>query len=170
MIGVITTRDFLSSPRGAFDLRSLIIEAPVVRDGTRALDVIETLRTAPAHMVLVYDEYGHFEGVITAMDVLEAITGDFDDSTEEPKMVTRADGSLLIAGWMPVDEFAERIGLVLELDRDYETVAGLVLDRMGRLPDVGDTLRVGRWVVEVVDLDGRRIDKLLVSRLPADQT
>jgi putative hemolysin len=170
VIGVITTRDFLSSPRGAFDLRSLIIEAPVVRDGTRALDVIETLRTAPAHMVLVYDEYGHFEGVITAMDVLEAITGDFDDSTEEPKMVTRADGSLLIAGWMPVDEFAERIGLVLELDRDYETVAGLVLDRMGRLPDVGDTLRVGRWVVEVVDLDGRRIDKLLVSRLPADQT
>ena len=85
-------------------------------------------------------------------------------------MVTRADGSLLIAGWMPVDEFAERIGLVLELDRDYETVAGLVLDRMGRLPYVGDTLRVGRWVVEVVDLDGRRIDKLLVSRLPADQT
>ncbi|MBC7479539.1 MAG: HlyC/CorC family transporter [Pseudorhodobacter sp.] len=169
VIGVITTRDFLSSPRGAFDLRSLIIEAPVVRDGTRALDVIETLRTAPAHMVLVYDEYGHFEGVITAMDILEAITGDFDEPTEEPKMVTRADGSLLIAGWMPVDEFAERVGLVLELDRDYETVAGLVLDRMGRLPGVGDTLRVGRWVVEVVDLDGRRIDKLLVSRIPADQ-
>ena len=168
VIGVITPRDFLSSPRTAFDLRSLIIPAPVVRDGTRALDVIETLRTAPAHMVLVYDEYGHFAGIISAMDVLEAITGDFDEPTEEPKVFTRDDGSLLVSGWMPVDEFAERIGLRLEPDRDYETVAGLVLDRMGRLPDLGEKLRLGRWLVEVVDLDGRRIDKLLVSRIAKD--
>ncbi len=165
IIGVVTTRDFLSTPRAAFDLRSLIIPATVVRDGTRALDVIETLRTAPAHMVLVYDEYGHFSGIITAMDVLEAITGDFDEPTEEAKLITRADGSLLVSGWMPVDEFAERIGLTLDLERDYETVAGLVLDRMGKLPQIGENLRLGRWLVEVVDLDGRRIDKLLVSRV-----
>ena len=127
--------------------------------------MIENLRRAPAHMVLVYDEYGHFEGIITPMDVLQAITGDFhEDGEAEPKMVTRKDGSLLVAGWMPVDEFADALGLQLEADRDYQTVAGMVLDRMGRLPQVGETLEEGAWRIEVVDLDGRRIDKLLVAR------
>ena len=76
---------------------------PVVRDGLPALNVIEQLKSSPAHMLLVFDEYGHFEGVITPMDVLEAITGEFagwDD--DEPKIVEREDGSLLVAGWMPV--------------------------------------------------------------------
>jgi putative hemolysin len=173
VIGVVTTRDFLAQTRaaGAFDLRSVIMPAPIVRDGLGALEVIELLRTAPAHMVLVFDEYGHFEGIITPMDLLEAITGDFSDHAEdEPKIVTRDDGSLLVAGWMPVDEFADRIGIPLDADRDYETLAGLILDRMGRLPEVGASLRLGNWKVEIVDLDGRRIDKLLVSRWPQDKS
>ena len=168
VIGVLSSRDFLEQrPRGeAFDLRALIIPAPVVRDGMAALDVIETLRQAPAHMVLVYDEYGHFEGIVTAMDVLEAITGSFgDDAEDEPKVVVREDGSLLVAGWMPVDEFADRIGLTLKGDRDYETVAGLVIDAMGSLPDVGAHVVLGGWRIEVVDLDGRRVDKLLVQKV-----
>ena len=169
IIGVLTSRDFLDHrPRGEeFDLRSLILPAPVVRDGMAALDVIETMRAAPAHMLLVYDEYGHFEGIITPMDVLQAITGDFVSSSdpEEQKVVEREDGSLLVAGWMPVDEFADHIGLTLKAERDYETVAGLVIDTLGALPDVGTVLRLGGWRIEVVDLDGRRIDKILVSRL-----
>ena len=167
IVGVLVARDLLVSDRGGdgFDLRAVLREAPVVRDGQGALDVIENLRRAPAHMVLVYDEYGHFEGIITPMDVLQAITGDFhEDGEAEPKMVTRKDGSLLVAGWMPVDEFADALGLQLEADRDYQTVAGMVLDRMGRLPQVGETLEEGAWRIEVVDLDGRRIDKLLVAR------
>lgn len=168
VIGVLSSRDFLDPrPRGeAFDLRALIIPAPVVRDGMAALDVIETLRQSPAHMALVYDEYGHFEGIVTAMDVLEAITGGFSDNAEdEPKVVMREDGSLLVAGWMPVDEFADRIGLTLKPDRDFETVAGLVIDTMGSLPDVGAHVTLGGWRIEVVDLDGRRIDKLLVQKV-----
>ena len=167
IIGVVTTRDFLSSPppRGQFDLRSVVVPAPVVQDRLGALEVIETLRAAPSHLVLVYDEHGHFEGIITSMDVLEAIAGDFDDQTvDEPKVFERGDGSLLVAGWMPVDEFAERIGMTLKSDREYQTVAGLVLERLGKLPDVGEILQMGAWQIEVVDLDGRRIDKLLVSR------
>ena len=167
IVGVLVARDLLVADRGGdgFDLRAVLREAPVVRDGQGALDVIENLRRAPAHMVLVYDEYGHFEGIITPMDVLQAITGDFhEDGEAEPKMVTRKDGSLLVAGWMPVDEFADALGLQLEADRDYQTVAGMVLDRMGRLPQVGETLEEGAWRIEVVDLDGRRIDKLLVAR------
>lgn len=170
IIGVFSSRDFLDHrPRSeAVDLRALVIAAPVVRDGMPALDVIEALRDAPAHMLLVFDEYGHFEGIISPMDVLEAITGEFHDANapDEPKVVERADGSLLVAGWMPVDEFADRIGLTLPEDRNYETVAGLVLDEMGTLPDVGAATTVGGWRIEVVDLDGRRIDKLLVARAP----
>jgi putative hemolysin len=132
-----------------------------------ALAVLETLRTAPAHMVLVYDEYGHFEGIITPMDVLQAIMGDFTDGTDsEPKLVTRSDGSLLVAGWMPADEFAAQIGLPLPEDRNFETVAGLMMNSLGRMPDLGDHVDIAGWRIEVVDLDGRRIDKLLVQRNP----
>ncbi|MGR3507549.1 MAG: hemolysin family protein [Paracoccaceae bacterium] len=167
IIGVLNTREILSAALtdAAFDLRMLLREAPVVRDGTSALEVIDCLRTTPIHMVLVFDEYGHFEGIITPMDVLEAITGEFpDDVTDEPKVVMREDGSYLVAGWMPVDEFADLLSIGLDPDRDYQTVAGLILDKLGHLPAVAERTDLQGWTVEVVDLDGRRIDKLLVSR------
>lgn len=167
IIGVLKSRDFLDAGKSGVspDPRALLIEAPVVRDGMNALDVLETLRKSPAHMVLVYDEYGHFEGIITPMDVLEAIAGEFPEGEEaEAKIAVRDDGSLLVAGWMPVDEFAERLNLTLDEARDYETVAGLVIDRMGKLPGLGEHIDVGAWRIEVVDLDGRRIDKLLAQR------
>ncbi|MBM2294439.1 HlyC/CorC family transporter [Sulfitobacter pseudonitzschiae] len=167
IIGVLTTRDILAPAlmNEPFDLRNLLREAPVVRDGKSALEVVDRLRTAPAHMVLVYDEYGHFEGIITPMDVQTAIAGEFPDHvTDELKVVTRTDGSYLVAGWMPVDEFAALLALDIAEDRDFETVAGLVLEEIGHLPDVGQVLKFQGWTIEVVDLDGRRIDKLLVSR------
>ncbi len=167
IIGVLMTRDILGPAlmNEPFDFRALLREAPVVQGGQSALEVIDRLRTAPAHMVLVYDEYGHFEGVITPMDVLEAITGEFPDSeTDEPKVVIRADGSYLIAGWMPVDEFADLLTLELEDDRDYETAAGFILEKFGRLPMVAERFDLQNWSIEVVDLDGRRIDKVLVTR------
>ncbi|SDY92461.1 hemolysin family protein [Citreimonas salinaria] len=134
IVGVLTTRDVLEigTAPGLDDLRALVVPAKVVLDGMPALDVIETLKQGPAQMVLVFDEYGHFEGIITAMDLLEAITGDFADAEyPEPKIVEREDGSLLVAGWMPVDEFADKVGLALPDDRDFETVAGLILDHIG---------------------------------------
>lgn len=167
IVGVVKSRDFLDAGASgvAPELRNLITEAPVVRDGMAALDVLETLRKTPAHMVFVYDEYGHFEGIITPMDVLEAIVGEFHEGEgAEAKIVSREDGSLLVAGWTPVDEFAERIGLVLDGDRDYATVAGFVLEKMGMLPQPGAHFELGGWRIEVVDVDGRRIDKLLVQR------
>jgi len=167
IIGVLTTREILAAALvdTAFDLHAFLREAPVVRDGTSALEVIDRLRATPSHMVLIYNEYGHFEGIITPMDVLEAITGEFpDDITDEPKVVTRADGSYLVAGWMPVDEFGDLLAIEVGSDRGYQTVAGLILDRTGHLPEVGERLDIQGWSVEIVDLDGRRIDKLLVSR------
>lgn len=167
IIGVLNVRDFIQAENGRFDLRAITRPAPVVRDAMPAIQVIEELKSAPGHTLLVYDEYGHFEGLITPMDLLGAITGGFDeDEEDEPKFVTRNDGSFLVAGWMAADEFADRLGLTLKDGDEYETVAGLVLDLAKELPKVGQTVQIGDWLIEVVDMDGRRIDKLLVQRAP----
>jgi putative hemolysin len=169
VIGVFAAHDFLDLGTDTLadraKLAPLVTAVPAVNENLSAIAVIEELRRTRGHMLFVFDEYGHFEGIITPMDVLEAITGEFLDEAEtEPKVFERRDGSLLVAGWMPVDEFADRLGLTLPHDRDFETVAGLVLEEMGTLPEVGDQLSYGGWCIEIVDLDGRRIDTLLVSR------
>ena len=166
IVGVLHSADLLQATPSGFDARALARPAPIVYDVMPAIQVIERLKSAPGQMVLVHDEYGHFEGVITPMDVLGAITGGFDDAeADEPKLVERDDGSFLVAGWMPLDEFAERLGIRLQDDPGYETVAGLVLHRAGHLPKVGEDVTEDGWRIEVVDMDGRRIDKLLVQRL-----
>jgi putative hemolysin len=173
IVGVVTVKELYdrlamqAATGSALDIRAVadIQTAPVVSDNTRALDVLKAIRSSTVHMALVFDEYGHFEGIITANDVLEAITGAFQEEGEdEPAFVVRRDGSFLVAGWMPVDEFAEKISMPLDPDADYETVAGLVLNSLHHLPEVGETFERGDWRFEVVDLDGRRIDKVLVSR------
>ena len=169
IMGVLFVKDAYDFMAGGklFDITSIMREAPVVSDLTGALDVIQALRKASAHMVLVFDEYGHFEGIITSGDILEAITGVFqEDEQQEPSMVARADGSFLVAGWMPVDEFADQMGFTIEEDPGFETVAGFVLDEMKHLPELGESFIKNGWIFEVIDLDGRRIDKLLIRRAP----
>lgn len=168
IIGIVLVKDLIEAlgTRSRPDIASLVQEAPVVLDRTPALDVLRALRASNAHMTLVFDEYGHFEGIITANDVLEAIVGALPDETdEEPAIVTRADGSLLIGGWMAADEFAAQLGVPVDLDADFHTVAGFVLHEMQRLPSVGESFDKAGWRFEVVDLDGRRIDKILATRI-----
>lgn len=166
IIGVIPVRDLLVWKASSGDLRSLVREVPVVIDIADASQVIDQLRASPLNMVLVFDEYGHFEGVITPMDVLEGITGSFETpGEEEPDLVVRDDGSCLVSGSMAADEFAERMGLRIPEDREYETVAGLVLDTLGHIPRLGEKLKVQTVEMEVLDLDGFRIDKLLVRQV-----
>ena len=164
ILGILHSRDIMAAEPKGFDPRSIMMSAPVIPDTLPALEVVERLRTSPEHMLLVYDEYGHFEGIVTAMDILGAIAGGFDETeTDEPEVVEREDGSLLVAGRLPIDEFADRIEVTLEEDGDFETVAGLVLYLSAELPVVGQVVRLGDWRIEVVDMDGRRIDKLLVQ-------
>ena len=148
------------------DVGKLMREVPVLSDLADALDVIETLRASPNHMALVYNEYGSFEGIITTGDILEAITGDFLEKHEEPDMVLREDGnSWLVSGSMKADSFCDTLKLPRETAGDYETVAGLVLHHLNRIPELGDHFITGGYRFEVIDLDDRRIDKVLVSRL-----
>jgi putative hemolysin len=117
-------------------------------------------------MGLIHDEYGNFEGIVTPADVLEAIAGVFRSDAEqaEPHAVPRDDGSWLLSGAMPADEMAEQLGIVLPPRRDYHTVAGFLLSEMRRLPSVGERVEAHGWRFEIVDLDGRRIDKVLATR------
>ena len=109
-IGVVHSRDLLHAVAEGFDPIELSRPVSIVHDALPAMQVIERLKASPGHMLFVYDEYGQFEWIITPMDILGAITGSFDETeVDEPKIVERADGSLLVAGWMPVDEFCDRL-------------------------------------------------------------
>jgi putative hemolysin len=169
-IGVLQSKDILNAlitdPNP--DIRSLVREAPIIPESVDARDVVGTLKTAPVHMALVHDEYGHFKGVVTPADILEAIVGSFttEEGPAEPAAVKRNKDSYLVSGWMPVDEFADLIGITVPDDRSYNTVAGFVLDGFGALPEVGNTFDAHGWRFEVVDLDGRRVDKVMATRLP----
>lgn len=169
VVGIITLADAFNalSRREPVDPKKLLRDVPVVSDMADALDVMEILQGSDHHLALVYDEYGHFEGIITSGDILEAITGTVAAQTaEEPALVERVDGSLLVSGWMPADEFCDRLGLPREMVGGYETVAGLVLNIFGRLPALGEAVEAEGVRFEVIDLDDRRIDKVLVSRIP----
>lgn len=173
MIGVVQTRDILATLLAGkpLDARKHVQQAPIVHDQADALDVLAKLKEADMPMALVHDEYGHFEGVVTPADILEAITGvfrsDLDEDDSDETAFQREDGSWLLAGYMQADEMADMIGIDLPENRDYETVAGYVLSHMHHLPATGETVDAQGWRFEVVDLDGRRIDKVLATKLPA---
>ncbi len=172
IVGVIVRKDLLEQMfAGAqIDVRALVRQVPVVLDRADSLHVLGAIRQATVHAALVFDEYGHFEGLITAGDILEAITGSFqEEEGDEPAFVKRDDSSWLVSGWMPVDEFQDRIGVPVPKDPEYETVAGFVLAELNHLPDVGETFERAPWRFEIVDMDGRRVDKVLVTRLAAQQ-
>ncbi|MBM3562780.1 MAG: HlyC/CorC family transporter [Alphaproteobacteria bacterium] len=172
MIGVLLIRELLGPAlRGeSLDLEAHVKPAPVVPDSIDALDALNVLREAETPMALVHDEYGHFEGVVTPADILDAIAGAFrsNEGDEEPEAIQREDGSWLLAGWMPVDEMAELLRVTLPENRSFDTVAGLVLDGLIRFPTLGETVDRLGWRFEVVDLDGRRVDKVLASKLPVE--
>ncbi|HEX6002227.1 MAG TPA: hemolysin family protein [Hyphomicrobiaceae bacterium] len=174
LIGVVRAPELLvAMVSGApLNVRAHLRQAPIIPDTMDALDVLETLRDAQVPMALIHDEYGHFEGIVTPADVLAAIAGVFKsdlEAEEEPHATQRDDGSWLLAGAMPADEMAEQLGFTLPEKRDYQTLAGFILAELRRLPSVGEFMEAHGWRFEVVDLDGRRIDKVLASRIPASR-
>lgn len=168
IIGIIQARDVMMTLlRGEpVDLEALVRPVSIVPDQVDAMDALKVLREADVPMLMVHDEYGHFEGIVTPADLLSSIAGEFAsdlDLYEEPMVVEREDGSLLVSGQMAIDALAERIELKLDEERDYATVAGLALAVLRRLPAEGDHFSEQGWRFEIVDMDGRKIDKLLVS-------
>ncbi|MXQ13676.1 hemolysin family protein [Microvirga makkahensis] len=169
IIGVIQSRTLLAALLSGqpLDIRTHVQSAPIIPDTLYALDALAVLRDSEVPMALVHDEYGHFEGIVTPADALEAIVGAFRSAgeTPEPDAVRREDGSWLLAGSMPVDEMADVLGITLPESRSYHTVGGLVISELEHLPGTGEQVDVMGWRFEVVDLDGRRIDKVLATPL-----
>ena len=169
IVGILQIRELLPSyMRGdTVELRDFVRQAPVLPDRIDALEALNALREAAVPIALIHDEYGHFEGLVTPADILDAIAGAFksDDEAGEPEAVEREDGSWLLAGWMPVDEMSDQLRINLPRTRAYETVAGLIIDKLHHLPSTGEYIETLGWRFEVVDLDGRRIDKVLARRL-----
>ncbi len=168
IIGVLQARDVAAAliEGRPLDLRALARAAPVLPDVIDAVDALKALRDADIPMALVHDEYGHFEGVVTPADLLAAIAGEFRsdiDDIGDPPAVERDDGSWLFSGSLPADEMAERLGVDLPDARDYETVAGYVLDHFRHLPETGEAFVLRRWRFEIADMDGRKVDKVLVT-------
>ena len=171
LIGVVQARDIVIAfiEGRALDLRALMRVAPVVPDQMDAMNTLNVLRDSEVPMVFVHDEYGHFEGIVTPADLMTALAGEFasdQDRDTDPPLVERDDGTWWVSGSVSADLLADRLGLRLPDDRDYATVAGLALSVLRHLPEVGERFRFGGWRFEIVDMDGRKIDKLLVSELP----
>ncbi|MCC2664511.1 MAG: hypothetical protein K0S35_2433 [Geminicoccaceae bacterium] len=172
VLGVVHTRRLLEACLAGqpLDLRALVVPLLVVHDGLPVLRVLEALRQARVSMALVVDEYGEVEGVVTVEDVLEAVVGDMPERRlgEEPAIVRRQDGSMLMDGLLAIDEVKLTLGLEsLPDEASYHTLAGFILAQLGRVPEEGQTVVYDGWRFEVVDMDGRRIDKVLVRRSEA---
>ncbi|WP_048648010.1 hemolysin family protein [Nitratireductor soli] len=174
IVGIVKLRDLLATNLSGkpLDIRAHVLPAPVVHDFAAALDVLSVLREAAMPMALVHDEHGHFEGIITPSDILEAIAGLFHADAEdgERDIVERADGSWLLPGSMPADEMADHLGFTLPPEHTYTTLAGFLLAEFNRLPKTGESIGAMGWHFEIMDLDNRRIDRVLASKVEAPIT
>ena len=171
LVGVVQLRDIVVAQIEGrrLNLRDLVREAPIVPDQMDAMDALAVLRSAEVPMAFVHDEYGHFDGLLTPADLLRALAGNFasdQDEDTDPPLVEREDGSWLVSGSLSADALADAIGLSLPEDRDYASAAGFALSVLKHLPETGERFRFGGWDFEVIDMDGRKIDKLLASQRP----
>jgi putative hemolysin len=176
VVGVVIAKDLLDQALEGtpLSLAKVLRQPLVLPDNLNALDALDRMRHDTIGIAVVLDEYGSFEGVVTAFDLLEAIIGELGPA-EAPQtpgaLVTRADGSLLLEGMMPSDELRARLDLPpLPYQGSYHTVAGLMLALLRRVPREGDRIVWAGWRFEIVDMDGRRVDKVLVHREEAIAT
>jgi len=172
IVGVVAKKDLLGQvlTGGELDPAAAVGQPLLIHEGVTIFKVLELFKQAPVRLAVVVDEYGGLEGIVTQTDLLEALAGDLpDDEGGAPDIVEREDGSLLVDGMAPVNGVLGRLGLSLQANRTgFHTIAGFVLAEFGHLPSTGDWITYDGWRFEVVDMDGRRIDQLLVQREAPD--
>jgi len=153
------------------NIRSLLRKPFIFPETITALKMLEYFKAAPIHAALIVDEYGTVQGLITVNDIMEAIVGDIPALGEEDddSIIVREDGSWLVDGTLPIEEFRERFNAVSipeDEERDYHTLAGFIMTHLGRIPVTGEKFTWDRFEFEIVDMDGNRIDKILLKELP----
>ena len=163
-LGMILKKDLLDQVLAGkkLDPMAVIRQPLVLHEAMRIFKVLEQFKKAPVRLAIILDEYGELQGIVTQTDLLEAMAGDLPAvEGEEPDVVERDDGSLLIDGMMQAQEAFDRLGLKAPPAEGFRTIAGFVLQKLGHLPEIGEHFDYEGWRFEVVDLDGRRIDKVL---------
>ena len=168
-LGVVHKKDLLDSllDNGEFNVETLVQTPAFIPQSTSVLKALEIMKSSKVHMAFLVDEFGAFEGVVTATDLLEMIAGDFDEGHDEAEAMIRRreDGTWLVDGQTDLEELADELGEDFGEAEGFHTVAGLVLHQLSRVPDEGEVLQLGRFEVEVIDMDDRRIDKLLFREI-----
>ena len=169
IVGVISARDLLMELLDGhdLDLARIVKSAPVIPDLMDAMDALAVLRSADVPLALVHDEYGHLDGIVTPGSILAALAGAFASDLEhddDPPCIEREDGSWLVSGAASADMLTDRLGLSMPAERDFSTVAGFALSVLKHIPETGERFSHDGWSFEIVDMDGRKIDKLIASR------
>ncbi len=175
VIGTVRAADLLSvaMKNSPIALRSLVQDPLLVPDSMGVFKLLEALKASHRHLAIVLDEFGAVEGLVTVTDLLEAFVGSLPtDAAADRAIVERADGSWLIDGATPIDDVANELSmddLPEGEEGTYHTLGGFVMARLGRIPRTADSFEWGGMRFEVIDMDGRRIDKVLISRLPSHE-
>ncbi|SIQ71427.1 putative hemolysin [Aromatoleum tolulyticum] len=171
ILGIISSKQLFNQTLkgGTPDLTKQLEPAIYVPESLTGMELLDQFRASSTHMVFVIDEYGEIQGVVTLQDVLEAVTGEFRPSSlDEAWAIQREDGSWLLDGMIPIPELKDRLEIKAVPEEDkgrYHTLSGMVMWLLGRIPHTGDVTTWEEWRLEVVDLDGKRIDKVLATRL-----
>jgi putative hemolysin len=174
LLGIVQVKDLLVQDQNAepFRIRGRLTLPLFLYEGTRGLKILEMFKASGTRVAVVLDEYGTVEGLLTLTDILEAIVGDMPvgDEEDEPAMVQRPDGSWLLDGRLPLDEFQDLFELTSVPETDFHTLAGLVVSALGHIPRVGESFHNAGLDFEVVDMDGNRVDRILVQRSNNDRS
>ncbi len=172
-LGVVHKKDLLDSllDNGEFNIEKHVQTPAFIPQSTSVLKALEIMKGSKVHMAFLVDEFGAFEGVVTATDLLEMIAGDFDEGHDEEHAYVRQreDGSWLVDGQTDLEELSDTLGEDFGEADGFHTVAGLVLHHLSRVPAEGEVLQLGRFEVEVIDMDDRRIDKLMFRQVITPQ-
>lgn len=172
VLGIINAKQLLNQllKGGQTDFTAQLQSGVFVPETLTGMELLDHFRASGTQMALAIDEYGEVQGLVTLQDVLEVVTGEFKPSNQEDVWaVQREDGSWLLDGLIPVHELKDKLDLKTVPEEDkgrYHTLSGLVMWLLGRLPQTGDVGTWEAWRLEVVDMDGKRIDKVLASRIP----
>jgi putative hemolysin len=168
IIGILTIKDFFHklNTQSSFILKDIITQPLYIPDNLTGIRIYEKFRDTKIYIAVVIDEYGSFEGIITLHDLIENIFGDLPDihEVEEVDIFKREDGSMLIEGSILIDELKEHLNLTFEEDENYSTLGGFVMYKLNRIPATGDKFDYESFIFEVVDMDGNRVDKVLVTQ------
>ncbi|ATQ44535.1 hemolysin family protein [Caulobacter mirabilis] len=169
-LAVVMKKDLLDAALSGqpLDLKSHLVTPIAIPDSMSLLRAMAMFKQTPMHIAFVVDEFGSLEGVVTAIDLLEMIAGDFNEAHDDDdhRILRREDGSWLVDGRVDIQDLRDALGRDFDLNSDYHTAAGLILDKAGRIPSEGEIFLIDGYDAEVIDMDGTRIDKLLFKARP----